>query len=98
MPKTKKNREIVLAVSRDGIPYVRLRDSRIPPLCALVDCLRLAFFGKGKTAYISLETALEWFVNEAKHCPENKCYPQSVEWYRNTIERFKRGEIPCAKG
>jgi hypothetical protein len=93
MSRAKRGRQITLGIAKNGAAYIRLKDSGIPPLCAMIDGLPFVLFDKRKTAYLGLETALEWFVNELKHDPKNQDYQAAIEKYRDIIERHKRGEI-----
>jgi hypothetical protein len=79
---------MTLGIDQNGEAFIKLKDSGIPPLCALIDGLPMTFFGKAKTA-------LAWFENEARYCPENKLYPKAIEKYCDMIARHERGEIPC---
>lgn len=91
--KTRKPRPIfAVDADRQGI-YVRLKSSGISPLVAMIDALPLIFFGKGKTAYLRVETALDWFEKESKTSPANRTYKEAIDAYRDVLEKFKKGEV-----
>ncbi len=95
----KKRSRIIFAVDQDskGL-YVKLRWSGISPLVAMIDGLSLTFFGKGKTAYLSVETVLDWFKNELRLSPGSKRFQDGVMAYERILERFRNGEIQDEHG
>lgn len=76
-----KKPPVVFALGRDGVLYVKLA-AVMAPLCALVDGLPLTFFGKGKTAYLTVERAIEWCREEMKYHDRQK--------YQNMIGNMER--------
>ena len=93
--KTKRNSGVDLAVSQDNQLFIKVQQCGISPLVVLVDALPLTFFGKGKTPYIRVERALQWFEDELPHDPQNKLYPQAIAKYRDILRRFEAGELIC---
>lgn len=83
-----KKPRTMFAESNDGKLYVKLA-AIMHPLCAFADGLPLTFFGKGKTAYLDIDTAIEWCRNEAK-CHSADEYRMKIE----VMERLKREFIP----
>jgi hypothetical protein len=59
-------RRAVLFAECEGKLYVKLQ-AVMSPLCALCDGLPLTFFGKGKTAYLDIDTAIDWCRKEKEH-------------------------------
>jgi hypothetical protein len=91
--KTRKPRPIfAIDANRQGM-FVRLKSSGVSPFVAMIDALPLVFFDKGKTAYLRVETALDWFEKELKTSPANLTYKQAIDAYRDVLEKFKDGEV-----
>jgi hypothetical protein len=85
---------IVLATDKEGKEiFVQLRASGIDPLVAMIDCLPLTFFGKGKTPYLRVQTALEWFEKEIQYGVEVEKKQMAITAYRRILEHFAAGKI-----
>lgn len=92
--KSKREAPMPLATDKDGkYLFIKLRSSGISPLVAMVDGLRLSFFGKEQTAWLRVETALEWFEKELPRDPDNKNYKMAITAYRRVLEHFRDGKI-----
>lgn len=57
---------MLFATSKDGALFIKLQ-AVMHPLCALCDGLPLVFFGKNKTAYLGIDTAIDWCRKESIH-------------------------------
>ncbi len=68
---TKRGKSTPFATSLDGRLFVKVK-AVMHPLCALCDGLSLTFFGKGKTAYLDIDTAIEWCKKEMTHHSREK--------------------------
>lgn len=51
--------------------YVR-QEAVMHYLCALIDGLPLTFFGKEKTAWLDIDTAIAWCKKESEDVPEDE--------------------------
>jgi arginine deiminase len=81
-----KRRRTPLAKSDDGSLYVELR-AIMTPICALIDGLPLVLFGRGKTAYLAVDVAIEWMEKEKLH-HNTAAYELKIE----VLKRFKEQE------
>ena len=54
------------AISKDGGGLFVKVSAVMHPMCALIDGLTLTYFGRGRTAYLTIDQAIEWCENEAK--------------------------------
>ncbi len=77
------------AVNDDGKLFVKLA-AVMHPLCAMTDGLSLTFFGKGKTAYLDIDTAIDWCRKEGK--------AHSADEYRIKIEVMEKAKKQLADG
>src|SRR4051812_8555391 len=76
----------VLAIDKDNRDiFVKFRASGITPLVATIDCLPMTFFGRGKTPYLRVQTALEWFEKELPCDPRNEKYKAAIATYRRIL-------------
>ncbi|MBI5724618.1 MAG: hypothetical protein HZA50_11705 [Planctomycetes bacterium] len=80
----KNNQPTFFAISRDGQLFVKLK-AVIHPLIILCDGIPVVFFGGGKTAYLKLNTAIEWCKKEAQFGFDVEMYKEMIE----TMEKFK---------
>lgn len=67
----KKKVKYVFATSKEGNLYVKVA-AIMTPLCAMLDGLSLTFFGKGKTPYLAIDTAIDWVSKEMKEHSREK--------------------------
>lgn len=68
---TKRKKSTPFATALNGKLYVKLK-AIMHPLCAMCDGLPVTFFGKEKTAYLDINTALEWCKKESEHHDKEK--------------------------
>ena len=66
-----KKQRTVFAQSKDGKLFVKA-DAVMSPLVSLIDGLAITFFGKGKTAYLAVDDAIEWCRKEAQYHSADK--------------------------
>ena len=76
-----------------GNLFIKLKASGIDDLFVITDGLPVVYFGNGKTAYIRVDTALEWFEGELACEPNNKKYRDGVRAYRRILEKVQAGEV-----
>lgn len=76
------------ATDKENKLYVRV-DCVMTPLVALIDCLTLVFFGKGKTAYLKVDDAIEWCRAEMKY--------HGAERYSVMIAAMEKAKAQVAK-
>lgn len=84
----------VFASSNDGRLFVKVQ-AVMSPLCALIDALPITFFGKGKTAYLDIDTAINWCREEMKHHSEEK-YEKMIavmEKAKKQEEEYQRQQL-----
>ncbi len=82
----------LFAEDKDGRLFVVL-SAVMNPLCAMIDGLPITFFGKGKTAYLEIDVAIEWVKNEMQfHSPDK--YAKILQ----VLDRVKRRENVQAVG
>jgi len=58
-----KSKKTPFAIGKDGVLAVELR-AVMSPVVALLDGLTLVFFGKQKTPFLKIDTAIEWCRKE----------------------------------
>jgi hypothetical protein len=93
----RKEKTRTLAVDDEGNWWIPLRESGISALCAFIDGLQMASFGRSSKLYLRLETGLKWFKDELPHARRQEDidrYNKAIEIYEGLITRAAAGQIP----
>ena len=76
---------------KTGTLYVKMAVV-MTPLVAMIDGLPFAFFGKGKTPYLSVEQAIEWHENELRVTKGKGGNQKILDVLRKVQSEFKAGK------
>ena len=88
----KRENAIVFASDADGKLFVKVR-AVMNGLIPFIDGLPIVFFGKGKTAYLEIDTAIAWCRKESQYHSGEK-YNKMIE----VMEIAKRQEAASTAG
>ena len=78
---------------QDGILYIKLKESGILPLVAMIDALPHTFFGRSKNApaYITVERAITWHETELRESKGRSGRPDVLRALKAALSQFQEG-------
>ncbi len=75
----------------DKTLFIKLKYSGIHPLVVAYDGISLIFFGKGKTAYLTVEDAANWHEKELRDTRGRSGNQEVLALLRKALADFQEG-------